>query len=52
LEAIDCNVSSPIISLSLLRRIGSRDEVDYADRLLSAMRHQFGGHAVKLEPPQ
>ena len=50
-EAIDSNVSAPVIALSLLRRMGSRDEVDYADRLLSAMRHQFGGHAIKLEPP-
>jgi 6-phosphogluconate dehydrogenase len=49
-EAIDLNVSTPVIGLSLLRRIGSRDEVEYSDRLLSAMRHQFGGHAVKQEP--
>jgi 6-phosphogluconate dehydrogenase len=48
-EAIDLNVSTPIIGLSLMRRIGSRDEVGYADRLLSAMRNQFGGHAVKQE---
>jgi 6-phosphogluconate dehydrogenase len=48
-EAIDLNVSVPVIALSLLRRIGSRDEVDYADRLLSAMRNQFGGHAIKRE---
>jgi 6-phosphogluconate dehydrogenase len=49
LEAIDLDVSTPIIGLSLLRRIGSRDEVEYADRLLSAMRNKFGGHAVKPE---
>ncbi len=49
IEAIDMNVPTPIIGLSLLRRIGSRDEVEYADRLLSAMRNQFGGHAVKAE---
>jgi 6-phosphogluconate dehydrogenase len=49
-EAIDLNVSTPIIGLSLLRRIGSREEVEYSDRLLSAMRHEFGGHAVKQEP--
>ncbi|MFQ5947954.1 MAG: phosphogluconate dehydrogenase (NAD(+)-dependent, decarboxylating) [Acidimicrobiia bacterium] len=49
LEAIDSDVAAPIISLSLFRRISSRDEIDYADRLLSAMRHQFGGHAVKRE---
>ncbi len=48
-EAIDLNVSVPVIALSLLRRIGSRDEVEFSDRLLSAMRNQFGGHAVKKQ---
>ncbi len=48
-EAIDLNVSAPVIALSLMRRIGSRDEVEYADRLLAALRNQFGGHAVKRE---
>ena len=48
-EAIDLDVAAPVISLSLMRRIGSRDEVDYGDRLLSAMRNQFGGHDVKRE---
>jgi 6-phosphogluconate dehydrogenase len=48
-EAIDLNVSTPIIGLSLLGRIGSRDEIEYADRLTSAMRNQFGGHAVTQE---
>ena len=48
-EAIDLDVAAPIISLSLMRRIGSRDEVDYGDRLLSAMRSQFGGHAIRRE---
>ncbi len=51
-EAIDANVSAPIITLSLMGRIRSRDEAEYADRLLSAMRHEFGGHELKLEPPQ
>ena len=46
-EAIDLDVAAPVITLSLMRRIGSRDEIDYSDRLLSAMRNQFGGHAVK-----
>ncbi len=49
IEAIDLDVAAPVIALSLLRRIGSRDEVDYADKLLSAMRNQFGGHAIKME---
>ncbi len=49
LEAIELNVSAPVIGLSLMRRIGSRDEVEYADRLLAALRNQFGGHAVKRD---
>ena len=48
-EAIDCDVPAPVISLSLLQRIGSRDEFGYADRLIAAMRQQFGGHAVKAK---
>lgn len=48
-EAIDLDVPAPVITLSLMRRIESRDEVDYADRPLSAMRSQFGGHAIKQE---
>jgi len=45
-EAIDLNVAAPIISQSLFRRISSRDETEYGDRLLSAMRNKFGGHAM------
>ena len=48
-ESIDLNVAAPIIGLSLMRRIRSRDEEEYADRLLSAMRNQFGGHPIKRE---
>ena len=48
-EAIDLNVAAPIITNSLFRRISSRDEEEYADRILSAMRHKFGGHAIKSE---
>ncbi len=46
-ESIDLDVAAPIIGLSLMRRIGSRDEVEFSDRLLSAMRNRFGGHAVR-----
>jgi len=42
-------VAAPIITNSLFRRISSRDEEEYADRILSAMRHKFGGHAIKSE---
>ncbi len=46
-EAIDLDVPAPVITLSLFRRMMSRDKEDYADKLLAAMRNKFGGHAVK-----
>jgi 6-phosphogluconate dehydrogenase len=46
-EAIDLDVAAPVITLALMRRIGSRDEIEFSDRVLSALRGQFGGHAVK-----
>ena len=46
-EAIDLDVPAPVITLALQSRLRSRVENSYADRLLSALRNQFGGHAVK-----
>jgi len=46
-EAIDLDVPAPVITLSLLARLRSRDGESYADRLLAAMRQQFGGHAIR-----
>jgi 6-phosphogluconate dehydrogenase len=46
-EAIDLDVPAPVITLSLLARLRSRDGDSYADRLLAAMRQQFGGHAIR-----
>jgi 6-phosphogluconate dehydrogenase len=46
-ESIDLDVPAPVAALSLIARLRSRDNESYADRLLSAMRNQFGGHAVK-----
>lgn len=48
-EAIDLDVPAPVITHSLMTRFRSRDEYSYADRLLSAMRNKFGGHAIKKE---
>lgn len=45
--AIDESVPVPVISAALYGRFASRGESDYADRLLSAMRKQFGGHEEK-----
>ena len=46
--AIDEGVPVPVLSASLYERFSSRGEALYADRLLSAMRKQFGGHAEKV----
>jgi 6-phosphogluconate dehydrogenase len=45
--AIDEEVPVPVISASLYGRFESRGDADYADRLLSALRRQFGGHVEK-----
>jgi 6-phosphogluconate dehydrogenase len=48
-EAIDLDVPAPVITLSLIARLRSRSTDSYADKLLAAMRNQFGGHAIKKE---
>ncbi len=48
-ESIDLDVPAPVITLALQMRFASRDEENFAARLLAALRHQFGGHAVKYE---
>ena len=46
-EAIDLSVPAPVITLSLLMRFGSRQDESYSAKVIAALRHQFGGHAVK-----
>ena len=46
-EAIDLNVSAPVITAALQRRLRSREDGPFSDKLLAALRNQFGGHAVK-----
>jgi 6-phosphogluconate dehydrogenase len=46
-EAIALDVSAPVITLALLERLRSRDQNSFSDRLLAALRNEFGGHAVK-----
>src|SRR5665811_1106866 len=48
-EAIDLDVPAPIITQSLIERLRSRDSESFSDKLLSAMRNQFGGHEIKKE---
>jgi 6-phosphogluconate dehydrogenase len=47
--AVDEAVPAPVLTTALYQRFSSRGEADFADRLLSAMRFQFGGHVEK--PP-
>lgn len=48
-EAIDLNVPAPVITQSLIERLRSRDDDSFSDKLLSAMRNEFGGHPIKKE---
>jgi 6-phosphogluconate dehydrogenase len=46
-DAIDHDVPTPALSAALFSRFYSREDGDYAARVLAALRNQFGGHAVK-----
>jgi 6-phosphogluconate dehydrogenase len=45
--AIDEAVPAPVLSAALYERFSSRGDADFADKVLSAMRHEFGGHVEK-----
>jgi len=47
IAAIDVGAPAPLLTTALYNRFSSRGEADYADKLLSAMRYQFGGHHEK-----
>jgi 6-phosphogluconate dehydrogenase len=46
-DAIDLDVPAPVITASLFARFYSRSNGDYTNKVLAAMRNQFGGHAIK-----
>jgi 6-phosphogluconate dehydrogenase len=48
--AIDEAVPSPVLSAALYERFSSRGEADFADKLMSAMRREFGGHQEMVLP--
>ncbi len=50
-EAIERGVPLPVITAALFTRFGSRDDNPFAERLLAALRNQFGGHSVKPRSP-
>jgi 6-phosphogluconate dehydrogenase len=47
LAAVDEGVPAPVLTAALYERFSSRGEADFADRVLSAMRREFGGHAER-----
>ncbi|HWH41669.1 MAG TPA: decarboxylating 6-phosphogluconate dehydrogenase [Usitatibacter sp.] len=49
--AVEASVPVPVLSAALFARFSSRGEDDFANRLLSAMRREFGGHAEVRPPP-
>jgi 6-phosphogluconate dehydrogenase len=51
-EAIERAVPAPVISASLYARFASRQQDSFANKLLAALRNQFGGHPVTLESGQ
>jgi len=48
--AIDESIPAPVLSAALYERFSSRGEADFADKLLSALRFEFGGHNEKAVP--
>ncbi len=47
MESINESVPAPVIALSLMMRFRSRQDDTYSGKILSALRNQFGGHAVQ-----
>ena len=45
-QAIDTGVSAPVIALSLMQRFRSREKDTFSDKVVAALRREFGGHSV------
>lgn len=48
-EAMDLDVPAPVITLSLLMRLRSRQEDSFSGKVIAALRNEFGGHTVKTK---
>lgn len=46
-EAVDLDVPAPVITLSLLMRLRSRQDDSFSAKVIAALRNEFGGHAVQ-----
>ena len=51
MAAVDEAVPAPVPSTAPYERFGSRGEADFADKVLSALRYEFGGHEEKAAAP-
>jgi 6-phosphogluconate dehydrogenase len=49
--AVDTAVSAPVLTAALYARFRSRQDHTFAEKLLSALRKQFGGHVERAKPP-
>jgi 6-phosphogluconate dehydrogenase len=49
-QAIETGVSAPVITLSLMRRFQSQEQDSFSDKVVAALRREFGGHAVFSAP--
>jgi len=49
-QAIEMGVPAPVTALSLFGRFRSREQESFSDKILAALRNEFGGHAVKAGP--
>jgi 6-phosphogluconate dehydrogenase len=47
IAGIEAGVPLPVLTTALFNRFASRGKADYGDKLLSAMRYEFGGHHEK-----
>jgi 6-phosphogluconate dehydrogenase len=45
-QAIETGISAPVITLSLMNRFRSRDTDAFSDKVVAALRREFGGHSV------
>ena len=43
-EAVDLDVPAPVLTLSLLARLASRQEESFSAKVVAALRNEFGGH--------
>ncbi len=50
-QALDTATPAPVITAALYQRFSSRGQGSFSNRLLAALRHEFGGHAIKRKKP-